>query len=89
MKELADTRAEIRNVQEAKSHFLANITQEIRTPLNSIIGFSQILLRDLATKPEEQDTDHHYLIRKIENAANTSLKSSIVSWICHRLKSER
>ncbi len=36
----------------AKSEFLANISHEIRTPLNSIIGFSDLLRKDL------QSTDH-------------------------------
>ena len=41
----------IRKVEVAdntKSRFLTNISQEIRTPLSSIIGFSQIIIRDMA-----------------------------------------
>ena len=32
----------------AKDYFLANISHELRTPLNSIIGFTQILKKDLS-----------------------------------------
>ena len=47
--ELEHSKKVMLEAQASKSQFLANITQEIRTPLNSIIGFSQILLRELAT----------------------------------------
>ncbi len=68
IQELEDTRTDMQNAQAAKSRFLANMTQEIRTPLNSIIGFSQILLRDFAVKPSHAETDLHYLIKKIEDS---------------------
>jgi PAS domain S-box-containing protein len=37
----------------AKSEFLANMSHELRTPLNAVIGFTQIMLRDGATTPEQ------------------------------------
>ncbi|MGB0552094.1 MAG: sensor histidine kinase [Alphaproteobacteria bacterium] len=39
----------------AKSKFLANVSHELRTPLNSIIGFSQLLQRDI---PEEKRAEY-------------------------------
>jgi len=39
----------------AKSEFLANVSHELRTPLNSIIGFSQLLQRDV---PDEKRTEY-------------------------------
>lgn len=67
-RELEEARSEMLKAQQEKSRFLANITQEIRTPLNSIIGFSQILLRDFDASQNDDDTNSAYLIRKIENS---------------------
>ncbi|MEB3291898.1 MAG: GAF domain-containing protein [Synechococcales bacterium] len=39
----------------AKSEFLANMSHELRTPLNAILGFSQLMNRDPALTPEQQE----------------------------------
>lgn len=49
----------------AKSEFLANMSHEIRTPMNAIIGFSELLLKDIK-EPKHQ----HYL-----NVIQTSSQS--------------
>lgn len=42
--ELRQAKAEAESVSAVKSQILANVTHEFRTPLNSIIGFSDLLL---------------------------------------------
>lgn len=42
------------NANQAKSIFLANMSHEIRTPMNAILGFSQLMQRDPALTPQQQ-----------------------------------
>lgn len=42
------------SANKAKSNFLANVSHDIRTPLNAIIGFTTLLERD-ADKPDKVD----------------------------------
>ncbi len=39
----------------AKSEFLANMSHELRTPLNAILGFTQLLSREPALTPQQQE----------------------------------
>jgi len=38
---------------EAKSRYLANVSHEIRSPLNAIYGYAQLMERDTATVPRD------------------------------------
>jgi len=53
--ETASLRAEDAN--RAKSHFLANMSHEFRTPLNAIIGYSEILKEDAVEKGQTECAD--------------------------------
>ena len=43
---LQEALAAAKNANEAKSHFLSNMSHDIRTPMNAIVGFSTLLARD-------------------------------------------
>jgi PAS domain S-box-containing protein len=40
---------------QAKSRFLSNMSHELRTPLNSILGFTQLMNRDLSLSTTQRD----------------------------------
>ncbi len=50
-----DAEAAAEAANRAKSEFLANMSHEIRTPLNAILGYAQILARDVSLHPFHRD----------------------------------
>ncbi|QDU95948.1 ATP-binding response regulator [Lignipirellula cremea] len=55
--ELQLAQAQAEQASLAKSEFLANMSHELRTPMNSIIGFTQRLLKKLGPALGERDLD--------------------------------
>ena len=54
MQELAAARDAAAAAGEAKSRFLARVSHDLRTPLNGVLGFAQVLLQDPA-EPEQRE----------------------------------
>ncbi|HVT43886.1 MAG TPA: response regulator [Thermoanaerobaculia bacterium] len=55
--ELDGANRKIREADRMKSRFLANMSHELRTPMNSIIGFSEILIERLEGKIDPKQID--------------------------------
>ncbi len=54
--------------EKAKSHFLSVLSHEIKTPLNSIVGFAEILKAENLTKEQNE------FVNVISNSANSLLE---------------
>ncbi|MET0263949.1 MAG: ATP-binding protein [Rariglobus sp.] len=75
--ELDDRAQEIQKVVELKSRFLSNITHVFRTPLNSIIGLSRMLLEridgELSVEQEKQTRFINRAARDLSDLVNDLL----------------
>ncbi len=59
--ELGDTRKALDDANMAKAAFLARMSQELRSPLSSMIGFTRVVRRSRSSELSERD--RHYLDR--------------------------
>ena len=62
--ELAEANIGLFESNRLKSEFLANVSHELKTPLNSIIGFAE-LLDELASREESPDPKRHRYVSNI------------------------
>ena len=65
---LAKEQADIAN--RAKTEFLANMSHELRTPLNAVIGFSEIIMKEM------------FGPAGVRNTSNTSTTSTTAAGCC-------
>ena len=63
IRELLDANEKVRLANEAKTRFVQNMSHEVRTPLNAIVGFSQLLaLPDGSLDPAEKEEFSGHII---------------------------
>ena len=63
IEELKEANEKVRLADAAKTRFVQNMSHEVRTPLNAIVGFSQLLsLPDGSLSPEEKDEFASHII---------------------------
>lgn len=63
-KELSKALEKVKEADNLKSAFLANMSHELRTPLNSIIGFTGILLQELAGPLNQEQNKQLNMVKK-------------------------
>ncbi len=54
-KELEFQTAKAVESEKVKSQFLANMSHELRTPQNSILGLTELILKDQSTSPKTKE----------------------------------
>ena len=66
---------EAQAASEAKSRFLFNMSHDIRTPMNAIIGYAELLEKHI----DEKDRVHNY-VDKIRSSSSSCSRSSTMYW---------
>lgn len=71
IEQLERDRTELRELDRLKSAFLANMSHELRTPMNTIIGYTEVLL-DKIDGPVNEEQEKS--LKKVKDKANHLLK---------------
>ena len=79
--ELEKAAEQAKNANEAKTRFLFNMSHDIRTPMNAIIGFSDLLEKHL----DDKEKVHDY-IKKIQLSGSFLL--SLINYVLEMARSE-
>ena len=79
--ELEKSAEQAKNANEAKTRFLFNMTHDIRTPMNAIIGFSDLLEKHL----DDKEKVHDY-IKKIQLSGSFLL--SLINYVLEMARIE-
>jgi len=61
--ELARRNQELQSATEAKSRFVANLSHELRNPLNAVIGFSELMSSGRVGPLDDRQREHLSIIR--------------------------
>lgn len=72
--ELSDAKNKAEEASKAKGLFLANMTHDIRAPLNAILGFSELL----GSMPHDKETEEYYEVIKTSGKNLLGLTSDIL-----------
>ncbi len=80
--ELEQAKIEAENANEAKTSFLFNMSHDIRTPMNAIMGF-----RDLLEKHQEDPEKRAYYLHQIEESSTVLL--SIINNVLEMARIEK
>ena len=67
--ELEKAAEQAKNANEAKTRFLFNMSHDIRTPMNAIVGFSGLLEKNLQNERKEKE-----YLEKIQSSSNLLLR---------------
>ena len=75
--ELVQARDEAIAASRHKSEFLANMSHELRTPMNSILGYTEMVIEELESDGQQESIGD---LKRVQNAANhlLSLINSIL-----------
>ncbi len=65
IKKMASLEAELKNASQVKNEFIANITHELRTPVNGMKGFAQSLQKTELSKEQQENVE--YILRCCSN----------------------